>query len=140
MMCRSVVKPENKSNSKRVSMALAALLTVIGTHKPTSTTHARADADACAREHAHERTHARAHRGTGPNKHTGTRMHAAPCPVQVVFTLFVCPATLIDLTSMVQATSDPSVALAFAQHVAASEKKHRCSFPPPRRRSSGVPW
>ena len=45
-MCRSAVRPEKKSNFKMVSMALAALLTVIGTHKPASThaptfTHAR---------------------------------------------------------------------------------------------------
>ncbi len=38
-MCRSAVRPEKQleSNFKMVPMALAALLTVIGTHKPAST-------------------------------------------------------------------------------------------------------
>jgi hypothetical protein len=43
-------------------------------------------------------------------------------PAQVV-AFSICPATLIDLTNMVHATSDHSVALAFARHVACAEKK-----------------
>jgi hypothetical protein len=55
-ICRSAVRPEQKSYFKMVPMALFDLSTVIGTNKPASThaptcTHARAD------EHRHIRTH-----------------------------------------------------------------------------------
>jgi hypothetical protein len=45
-MCRSAVRPEKKSNVKMVPMALFALVTVIGSHKPAfihlpTFTHAR---------------------------------------------------------------------------------------------------
>jgi hypothetical protein len=36
-LCRSAVCPEKESNFKMARMALFALLTVIGTHKPAST-------------------------------------------------------------------------------------------------------
>ncbi len=45
--CRSGFPTERTSRVKMLTMALVALLMVIGTHKPTSThTHARADAHA----------------------------------------------------------------------------------------------
>ena len=89
-MCRSAVPRELIFNFKMVTMALVALLTVIGTYKPASThapthTHARAD------EHA--QSHTRAHECMQP-------------PAQVVTLFFLGSAALIDL-SMDQAKRDP---------------------------------
>ncbi len=89
-MCRSAVPRELISNFKMVTMALVALLTVIGTYKPAST-------------HAPTHTHARAEEHTQSH----TRAHECMQPPAQVVTLFVCPATLVDLTNMAQATCDP---------------------------------
>ena len=98
-MCRSAVRPEKQSDFKMVPMALFALLTVIGTHEPSSThaptcTHARAD------EPRHKHTH----------RHTNKCMQP---PAQVVTLVFFGSAALIDL-SMYQAKRDPPLALTFA--------------------------
>jgi hypothetical protein len=97
-MCRSAVRLEKQSNFKMVSMALAALLTVIGTHKPAST-----HAPTCTRARngsTKALTHTRAHECMQP-------------PAQVVTLAFVCAAALID-RSTVQAERDPPVPLTFA--------------------------
>jgi hypothetical protein len=90
-----------------LTMALVALLMVIGTHKATST-HTRIPEPM----HMHERTHVRA--CVSAQAQTLTRAHECmQPPAQVVLVIFLCPATLIDLTTMVQATSDDSVAVTF---------------------------
>ena len=91
-MYRSAV-PEKESNFKMVPMALFALLTVIGTHKPAST-------------HAPTCTHARI-RSTQAQTHTRAHKCRQP-PAQVVTLVFFCPAALLDL-SMIQAKRDPPV-------------------------------
>ncbi len=55
-MCRSGFQTERTSRVKVVTMALVALLTVIGTHKPTSTPTRMPEP---MHTHEHERTHAR---------------------------------------------------------------------------------
>jgi hypothetical protein len=90
-----------------LTMALVALLVVIGARKPTST-HTRMPEPM----HTQERTHVRA--CVSAQAQTLTQAHECmQPPAQVVLTFFVCPATLIDLTTMVQATSDHSVAVTF---------------------------